>query len=140
MIALLSSVALALALAAAPPAAPVEAAPAEAPQLSAPTCQPGAPAVTLPDGQEPLFLDSFCQADCTEGSDVSCSGATCSAVNQNCSIGQQGYVECDGNRTYCPTCPCVGCTLFQCRQGCSCPGGVSVCVDQCACECECIFQ
>lgn len=135
MIALFSSLAVSLALAAAPPATPAAAAPA----VSAPDCQS---AVATPDGQQPLFLDSFCQADCTEGPDVSCSGATCSAVNQNCSFGQRGYVVCDGNRIDCPVCPGGGggCTFMQCRQGCNCPGGVTVCISVETCECECIYQ
>jgi hypothetical protein len=136
MIALFSSLAVSLALAAASPAAPPAATPA-APPDAAPDCQT---AVTMPDGQEPLFLDSFCQADCTQGADVSCSGTSCSAVNQNCPAGQQGYVVCDGNYTHCPTCPPPSCGFIQCKLGCSCPGGVSICTNIQTCECECFYQ
>lgn len=38
--------------------------------------------------------------DCADGSPISCSGDTCSSGSDN-----YGWVECDGNRTYCPTQP-----------------------------------
>ena len=177
MITLFSALSLALMAAGAPAAPP-------AAQTAAPAC----PTATVAPGVEgAVFLFSDCQANCTEGADVFCSGTTCNAVNQNCPAGVQGYVECDGNRTYCPTCPscqaqavctegpnvsCTGgsncsavdqncsvgqqgyvqcdgnytfcascpCTFQQCRQGCSCPGGFSTCVDINTCECECIYQ
>jgi hypothetical protein len=53
-------------------------------------------------------LESLCTADCGEHADVSCEAASCSAVNRNCSAGEQGYVVCNGVYTYCPGCPgCV---------------------------------
>ena len=82
--------------------------------------------------------DAFCEATCESGT-VSCSGNSCSAVNRNCNFGQQGYVVCDGNYTYCPTtCPPPTCTMFQCRQGCSTPGCFAYCVDLETCECDVI--
>jgi hypothetical protein len=55
----------------------------------------------------PVF-ESVCTADCGEFADVSCEGATCSAVNRDCSTNTRGYVECNGVYTYCPVCPqCV---------------------------------
>lgn len=157
--------------------------PTTASQSAAPACQTAAVAPGL-EGAELVFAD--CLADCTQGADVFCSGTTCNAVNQNCPAGVRGYVECDGNRTYCPECQgcqalavctqgpnvsCTGgsncsavdqncpfqqgyvncdgnytfcgtcpCTHFQCKQGCSCPGGISICVDINTCECDCVYQ
>lgn len=138
MVALFSSIVLVLAAGVAPAAAPV----ADAGQLAAaPLCQTAPAAAVAPGTGTPLFLDSFCQADCTQGSDVSCSGNVCSAQNQVCSAGQQGHVTCDGQTTFCPSCPPTGgCTRFECRQGCGCPGCFSFCVDLETCTCECICQ
>ena len=44
-----------------------------------------------------------CTADCGPFTDVSCSGATCNAVNRSCP-GQRGYVTCDTTTYYCPVC------------------------------------
>lgn len=138
MVTLFSSIVLLLAAG----TGPAGAAPAAAPVASAPLCEAGSAAAAAPGSGSALFLDSFCQADCTEGPDVSCSGNTCSAQNQVCSAGQQGHVTCDGQTTPCPTCPPTGggCTLFQCRQGCNCPGCFRSCVDLATCTCECICQ
>lgn len=44
--------------------------------------------------------------DCAELPAISCNGSTnCWAVARNCNVNQRGYVECDGNRTYCSQ-PC----------------------------------
>jgi hypothetical protein len=140
MITLFSALSLALMATAAPAAPP--AGPAAGPQSTpAPACQT-APAVAAPGLEGAEFVLSFCQSDCTEGPDVSCNGTSCSAVDQNCSVGQQGFVQCDGNYTYCPVCPPSGggCTRVECRMGCGCPGGLSVCVDLQTCECECIYE
>lgn len=143
MIALFSAFAFFLAVGAAPPAAPSDAAePPAAPaaQRSGPQCQTGSTLAVEPGlGSAELVL-AFCEASCDGGQPVSCSGASCSAVDRFCPY-QQGYVVCDGNYTFCqPACPTEGCTLWQCRQGCSCPGGVSVCHDIDTCECGCIYQ
>lgn len=139
MITLFSALTLTLAAGLTPPAA----APPAGPQsVAAPACRTAsAPAVAAPGLEGAEFVFSFCQADCTEGPDVSCEGASCSAVNQNCSTGTQGHVQCDGNYTFCPSCPPTGggCTFSQCRQGCSCPGGFSTCIDIQTCECDCIY-
>ncbi len=83
---------------------------------------------------------STCTATCTEGPNQQCSGTSCHAVNQNCSTGVQGYAECDGTYHYCAACPGGGCTFFECRHACYCPGGFSYCVDISTCECDCIYQ
>lgn len=91
-------------------------------------------------GTDPeIGAQAYCEATCTEGPNVSCSGGSCSAVNQDCSAGTRGWVVCDGQTQYCDTCP-NQCTFHQCRQGCSCPGCFSSCVSLQTCECECICQ
>lgn len=60
----------------------------------------------------PMAATAFCQASCSPYSSVSCSGSSCSAVDRNCSVGQRGYVQCDGNYTYCPAC-----FVAQCLNG-----------------------
>jgi hypothetical protein len=67
-----------------------------------------APLTGAPLGEEckgGSAFESHCTADCGDYPDVSCDGASCSAVNRNCSVGQQGYVVCDSSYTYCPECP-----------------------------------
>jgi len=84
---------------------------------------------------EPEY-EAFCEATCETGT-VSCSGNSCSAVNRNCSFGQQGFVVCDGNYTYCPTTCSSSCTYFECRQPCWPPPGqcFAYCVSLETCEC-----
>lgn len=58
-----------------------------------------------------LAVKSTSIANCWDGSTVTCTGTSSSAVNSNCSAGQQGY--CTGTTTgtiYCPACPTGGCT------------------------------
>lgn len=54
-------------------------------------------------------------ANCEDGTMVDCTGEnTCTAVDQDCSVGQEGYVECDGVRTSCPSCcPCGTCGTIR---------------------------
>ena len=45
---------------------------------------------------------------------ISCQGAVCEGRDRDCSTGQRGYVECDGDRNYCTntcssSCPCGSC-------------------------------
>jgi len=50
-------------------------------------------------------------ADCYDGSVVSCTGASyCTYVDSSCPV-QRGYVECDGVKTYCPSCPIEECVM-----------------------------
>jgi hypothetical protein len=52
-----------------------------------------------------LLSGCTAEADCWDGSTVSCSGnSTCNAVDSLCMI-QRGYVKCDGVYTFCPWCP-----------------------------------
>lgn len=87
-----------------------------APVLTAvpPLCLPVIAGETSRVGFEPeLGALAFCEATCTEGPNVSCSGDTCRAVNQNCDT-TQGFVECDGVYQFCRQCPC------SCSQGAQC--------------------
>lgn len=69
----------------------------------------GAPLLLSGTGRDGGYTESTCTADCDPYTDVSCTGTSCSAQNRNCGAGQRGWVECDGNYTYCPACP-AGCT------------------------------
>lgn len=56
--------------------------------------------------------DVTCTATCGSSGSVSCTtSGSCSAVDRNCAVSQQGYVECNGSYTYCPE-PC-GCPEGQ---------------------------
>lgn len=136
MITLLSAFVLTLGASVAPATAP------EAPVVSldpaSALCLPAAPAEMarggggLPDPTEQAYCIAYCEDQTTR----SCSGSSCSAVDQNCPY-VRGYVECDGNYQYCNTCP-PSCTFYQCRQQCNCPGGISICdsIIECTCHCE----
>lgn len=91
-------------------------------------------------------IESACNATavCETGT-VTCSGnSSCTAVDRDCSVLEQGRVTCDGVTTLCPTtccssgtiieraccrceatgdclscCRCGGGTLFQCNEACS---------------------
>jgi hypothetical protein len=126
-------------------AAPAAAAPVDllAPQdIANVLCLPAAAPVEMArgGGSDPeIGAQAYCVATCTQSPNVSCSGNSCSAVNQNCASCVQGYVQCDGVYQYCGECAGCGgsCTFFQCRQSCSCPGGISVCDNPETCECHC---
>jgi hypothetical protein len=80
----------------------------------------------------PIRVNSACTATahCQTGT-VSCQGNnTCTAVDSTCSAGEQGYVTCDGNTTWCPVCVCTG--TFQQRECCIC-GQTSDCFACCIC-------
>lgn len=115
------------------------AAPADAPPLC--LDQPGQVALGSEGG---IGEQSECNAlaDCAEYPNVSCQGnTTCTAVDRNCSFNQRGYVNCDGNTTYCgPICEGGGgcTTMLQCKQGCLPCNGFVVCHNVQACDCECI--
>jgi hypothetical protein len=79
---------------------------APAPEVSA---QPQAQDVAARRG---LPTKSTSTANCWDGSTVTCTGTSSSAVNSNCAAGQRGY--CTGTTTgtiYCPVCSTgTGCT------------------------------
>lgn len=96
-------------------------APAAAPAVLPGNC--AAPMVATADLGTPLPVElaglgdpiapADCTAQCGGGSPVSCWGNSCSAEDRNCSIGQRGFVECDGVYTLCnPACP-----GSQCEEG-----------------------
>jgi|tagenome__1003787_1003787.scaffolds.fasta_scaffold19997670_1 hypothetical protein len=62
-------------------------------------------------------------ANCESGGTISCSGnnstTSCSAADQDCSVGQTGYVKCDGVTTSCPACSC-DVLLAACWDSCVC--------------------
>lgn len=142
MITLLSAFVLTLGTSAGPTAAaPVDFLLAPQDIASALCLQSASPIETARKDLDPeVGAQAYCEATCTEGPNVSCSGGSCSAVNQDCLGGTQGYVQCDGQYQYCPTCP-NQCTFFECRQNCpNCPGCFKSCVSLQTCECECICQ
>jgi hypothetical protein len=60
-------------------------------------------------------IKSGCTASCGIAPSVSCSGSgSCSAIDQNCSLGQQGYVVCGSTWNFCPPCsPDPGCSQYN---------------------------
>ena len=91
------------------------------------------PAVECADRESaPLFVAtaSACTATATCGSSpsVSCSGNTsCTAIDQNCAGGIQGFVRCDNVTTNCPACPseCDEGDIRFIPEGCCCsPSGL----------------
>jgi len=77
----------------------------------------GTPAPELAARRPTINPKSLCTAtaNCWNGGTVSCSSNTstssCSAVDGDCNVGEQGHVTCDGVTTACPTaCP------FDCDQ------------------------
>lgn len=80
--------------------------------LALPVTAP-APAVAATGLDKALCTAS---AHCWDGSTVSCQGnnstTSCTGTDSNCSVGQRGSVNCDGNITLCPACPSSSCTSF----------------------------
>lgn len=67
--------------------------------------------------------DVTCITDCGPYGQLTCTtSGSCTAVNRNCSVGQQGYLNCNGSYRYCPVCPCIEGDWRQSSGGC-CPGG-----------------
>jgi hypothetical protein len=96
------------------------------PALSAFLSSLAAPAPVLA-AKRPIIGKSLCSAsaNCGSGGTISCSGnnstTSCSAADQNCSVGQRGFVTCDGVTTQCPNACPVDCdTLEQnCADSCN---------------------
>jgi hypothetical protein len=99
------------------------------PSPSAPALCSSAPApVERPNFHGRVTPKSLCIADCGDlNASVSCSGSTCSAVNQDqtCPAGP-GHVTCDGQTFYCAAC-CTDGMFRNVTTGptCSCPDGQS---------------
>jgi hypothetical protein len=76
-----------------------------------------------PDG---FMTKATCTALCGSSPSVTCTGSTCSAVNQSCTA-QQGYVVCDGSYTFCPACTCTEGAIKIVNVGptCGCEDGLS---------------
>ena len=107
-------------------------------------CNPPCPVKVDHNGPHPTWplpAPQLCTstATCYDGSTVSCSGNTCSAVDGNCDFGVRGSVTCNGVTSYCPQCPCDGtpvcCTCDRtgdCFACCRCDGGSGVfCANEC---------
>jgi hypothetical protein len=123
------------ALAAPDPAAAFAAIFAPAPEVSA---QPQAQDVAARRG---LPTKSTSTANCWDGSTVTCTGTSSSAVNSNCSGGQRGY--CTGTDTGTINCPaCPGCSATAvCSNGstvsCTSAPGYSGCFGLRNCYADC---
>lgn len=105
------------------------------PALPAPAPFLSAPAPVERSSPAGGFTKSFCQADCgLFNAPVSCSGNTCSAVNQDqtCPAGP-GYVTCDGLTTYCTPCCTNGSLRNVTGPTCSCEDGQSTPKDRYEC-------
>lgn len=112
----------------------------DAPGLVAPE-----PKQCLPEKPAPApTLKSLCNAlaECHDGSTVSCTGVnTCDAYDHDClSSNFEGYVECDGVRTYCLACD--DCYTFgqACRYDKQCRVATSAMCMLCYCDqgfCNC---
>ncbi len=104
---------------------------------STPALCPSAPApVEQAAFSNGVTAKAMCTALCGSSPSVSCSGSTCSAVNQSCP-GQRGSVTCDGSTFYCPACP-APCTEGQIKNvttgpTCSCEDGMTTPKDRYKC-------
>ena len=93
---------------AAQPTAP-QAVTADAPIAAAQSA--GACQASAPLGSFPVAELSICIADCSDGSTVTCSGSSCSAVDAACPYGEQGHCWSNTEGTkYCPACPPLPCS------------------------------
>jgi hypothetical protein len=75
----------------------------------------GTPAPEQAAKRPHIAQKDMCTANCYGGGTVSCSGTgTCTAVDDNCNVGEQGHVVCNGAYTWCPT-ACPGCGPYWCN-------------------------
>ncbi len=109
------------------------------PALSGSCPTPRSEVLFAAPGKEVGGFKAFCEASCGIDGTVSCSGTTCSATNRSCPS-EQGHVTCDGNTTWCPTCPscsgafCCACVnTGACFACCRCDGGTAF---ECSQECS----
>jgi len=115
-------------------------------QSATSNCQPSAPAVVgdlgflfvaAGGGIEGPSAQSTCIALCQNGSSVSCSGTSCSAVDANCPT-QRGY--CTGTTSgtkYCPVCTCSATATCPIGGPVSCTGTGGTCFAFNGCYASC---
>jgi hypothetical protein len=115
-----------------------------APALSVFLASLGTPAPTPVAKRPALGGKVLCSvsANCGSGGTIGCSGnnstTSCSGTDQNCSVGQQGSVTCDGVTTWCPPCQ-VNCDDLwsQCELNCEpCPIKTFQCSSPYRCRCD----
>jgi hypothetical protein len=105
----------------------------------------GTPAPELAAKRPGIRPKATCTALCGDGSNVSCSGSSCTAVNANNCPTELGHVTCDGFTTTCgsSTCPICGqnfCTGEDACANTQCAGceytytcNTTTCTDHCHC-------
>jgi hypothetical protein len=89
-----------------------------------------------------LPTKSTSTAHCNDGSTVTCTGTSTTAVDANCSAGQRGYCTGSSGTIYCPACPTGGCTATAtCSNGstvsCTSAPGYSGCFGLKNCYADC---
>ncbi len=62
--------------------------------------------VSEPLESQEASIQSVCTATCQYGSDVTCTGSSCTAVDQNCPS-QRGYCTGSTGKKWCQKCPCT---------------------------------
>jgi hypothetical protein len=117
--------------------------------LAATAKNPAAPALAAKRPLPGPGAKALCTAtaNCESGT-VTCSGnnstTSCTAVDRNCSWGEQGHVTCDGATTWCPT-ACPGCPPSWCTREANCSAScypcdydytcdATYCTDDCRCR------
>jgi len=110
------------------------------------------PVAPAPAAKRPVLGEkALCtaSANCGTGGTISCSGnnstTSCSATDQNCSLGQRGSVTCDGVTTLCPNTCCPGLSCSEERSNCAadcspCAFTFSCNTSTCAVTCHCKFS
>src|SRR4051794_21589630 len=101
-----------------------------------------APAPELAAKRPTIGPKATCTANCWNGGTVTCTAASCTAVNGSCP-GEPGHVTCDGVTTWCSAvCP-TDCTAdpYWCTEDCdalcAC-GGTLICnTNPCTSHCRC---
>jgi hypothetical protein len=94
---------------------------------------PEAPAAEVPDAcsapagladllrPDFAYLSCGASADCLPFSQQSCIGTgTCVGVDRNCTVGERGYVTCNGSTTYCAGPCCAQDGVCEYGYGCGC--------------------
>ncbi|HYX24469.1 MAG TPA: hypothetical protein VFC23_09990 [Thermoanaerobaculia bacterium] len=103
----------------------------------------GSPSQPQDAAKRPRFgTKSTCIANCWNGSTVTCSGNSCSAVNSACSSGQRGSCTADGVTTSCPVCPSTCSATAICSSGSVSCSGNTECfsVNKCYAYCDGVYH